>query len=215
MDNLLIALVFVVIAALSNWLQRRAQSQQQPPAKKPQPMPRPSSPMAPPARAPAAPPPVNPRRSPLETALERELKRLLGEDLPAAPPPQRPVTRPAENDEPPVILHRPPHLPRVPLPQVAAALPAPSLAPVAVPALAELSQASSRFSQAKNLHESVAERLRKVDELTNRHAPQPVMIPARLVPSPSYTILQAVRDPAAVRQAFVASLIFAPPKALE
>jgi hypothetical protein len=83
MDSLLIVLVVTVLAALSNWLQQRAQSRHEPPPdtnRPPQPRPQPRT-----RRTIPAPTAPQPRA---ESSLERELRRLLGEEIPQPPRPR-------------------------------------------------------------------------------------------------------------------------------
>ena len=85
MDSFLIALVVMAIAALSNWLQRRAQANedQVPPSP-------PSRPGSHPRPGGSTVPTGPPQRPNIDTSLERELRRLLGQE-PKPPPPARPI----------------------------------------------------------------------------------------------------------------------------
>jgi hypothetical protein len=204
MDSFLITLVVIGIAAISSWLQRRAQDQEEhtggPPS--PTPSPRPGPPPAP-GRS------RLPPRSPIPNippTLARELRRLMGEDFPTPiPPPVRPPPLT------PPVLH-PPSRPEVQvLPTPVAALPVPSLSG---PAVLRPNPAMAGFDRAQQLHESVAARLNRVDEQTQRHPHS--LLPAAAAGSAAREQIAALRrNPGAVRQAFITSLIFNHPKALE
>ncbi len=198
MDSLLVLLLVTAIAALSNWLQHRAQSKQEPPPNRPrppQPMPGPRRPTA----RPRVPMPMP------ESALERELRRLLGEDQPA-PPPVRPAV-PAAPPPPPLVSAQPAvHPPALPVPVVVAA--GTTLAKT-------FGQSAAGMQRAQQLHESVAQRLRQVDQQTEKHGG--MLGPKSAQPlSADFAVIRDLRtNPAAARQAFVASLIFGAPKGLE
>jgi hypothetical protein len=78
-----------------------------------------------------------------------------------------------------------------------------------------LAEASARVERAQQLHESITRRLRAVDEQMDKHARQP----APGLPSSGQTELSRLRnmtrDTQAIRQAFIASLVFGTPKGLE
>src|SRR4051794_5391527 len=90
MDSLFVWIIIIALAALTNWIQQRAQGRQHPPPDPTGP-PRPHLPPHPTHNQ-----PIPPRRVPqLDNSLERQLRRLLGEepDLPPQPRPA-PVTAP-------------------------------------------------------------------------------------------------------------------------
>ena len=65
------------------------------------------------------------------------------------------------------------------------------------------------YDRAQHLHETVANRLKHVDEQTEKHGPKHPRLPSPgLRPADSVTIADLSRNPEAVRQAFIASLIF-------
>jgi type IV secretory pathway VirB10-like protein len=205
MDSFLITLVIVVIAALSNWLQHRAQAQREEPPQRPDVPPRP----IPPVRR-VAPRPVDPEsRPPIETTLEREIRRLLGEE----PPPPAPAPAPPP---PPVFqdTSAPPRLDRGqrPLPPRPIVFQVPS---VVVPSQEER---STGFQRAQHLHEDVAERLRRVEALAEKHGkPRRKALTESLNgPAAGHSAIWGIRhNREAARNAFVASLVFGPPKGLE
>jgi hypothetical protein len=88
--------------------------------------------------------------------------------------------------------------------------------PAAVVAPVVLSQAQAAYDRAEQLHETVAKRLRGVDDQTEKHGPnrllRPVQPAAQQALPPIFALGQN-RDLA--RQAFVASLVFGVPKGLE
>lgn len=197
-SKLWVTLAVLALAAISNWLQHRGQSRQSGPdddASK--------HPHAPPQR-PGRPAPSRPAPVP-ESPLERELRRLFGEEVSPAPPPLAPA--------PPVrpVPAPPPKLPTAKARPETVATP-PSVQPVSV---SPLKEASAAFARAEQLHQSVAHRLRNVDENMRKH---PRASPVRQTSEsrgaiPSMAALRT--DPHAARQAFVAALIFGPPKGLE
>ena len=203
MDSFLITLVVIVIAALSNWLQHRAQAQNEQMGR-----PEPSPPLPDPRAPRTGPQPASPRPS-IETTLERELRRLLGEEPPVALPAPRPVqTEPPRR--PPVVVPKP-AAPR----QHAGPFPAsPSPLPIPTPSLAQLSQSTSAFGRAHQLHESVALQLHQVDEQTEKHGLNRLRLKSQPVAPHVSAIFDLRRNRQAARQAFVASLVFGVPKSL-
>ena len=160
MDNLLIALVIAAVAALSNWLQHRAQSSQEPPRKPDgQPPPRPT--IHPVPRRTGLPPVPGPAA---ESVLERELRRLLGGETPLPPTaPRQPP--PVSRQQHPPVVH-----PVAPRPKVApmqtrpiAPPPLPSIPPIAD----RFGKSSTAYQRAQHLQESVAEHMRQVDRHTD------------------------------------------------
>jgi hypothetical protein len=202
MDSLLIVLVVTVLAALSNWLQQRAQSRHEPPPdtnRPPQPRPQPRT-----RRTIPAPTAPQPRA---ESSLERELRRLLGEEIPQPPRPRPPL---AEPPAPPPIHPLAPH----PTALGPHRMPPPSLV-IQPPVPAEWGDPSGGFHRAQQLHESVAERLRQVDAHTESHGAErrSHALPPAL--AEAHAILGLRHNPQAARQAFIASLVFGTPKGLE
>lgn len=77
--------------------------------------------------------------------------------------------------------------------------------------LAHLKQSQESYARASHLQQSVAERLSAIDQQTSKHKPTAPEQRAR----PETKILETMRNPVMVRQAFVASFVLNPPKALE
>ena len=204
MDNLLIALVIAAIAALSNWLQHRAQSKEDE-SQSPQP-PRP-----------ATPPPMRRRLPPARpTATGRpELQRLPGQP-PAPPrlpstrgglPPLSPLGRmPAGETHPKPISVPPPVLQPAAAAAADAGLPVPRV---------QFSESAAALLRAQGLHETVAGRLHHIDQQTERPLLQAAATPGASMPGKMRSLTDIAQDREAVRQAFIASLIFARPKGLE
>ena len=73
------------------------------------------------------------------------------------------------------------------------------------------------YERASNLHANVQERMRSIREQTSTHtaAPAPSAFNRARPPRQSNVVRRLRRSRAAVREAFIASLIFAPPKAVE
>ena len=209
MDSLLIVLVVTVLAALSNWLQQRAQSRHEPPPdtnRPPQPKPQPRTRRT-------IPPPTGPQPRP-ETSLERELRRLLGEEtpLPSRPHLPEPLAPPPIHTRAPRPTASVPH--RMPSPTPPAIVIQPPV-PVIQPPVAVWGDPSGGFHRAQHLHESVAERLRQVDAHTQQHGAERHSRPLPAALAEAHTILSLRHNPQAARQAFIASLVFGTPKGME
>lgn len=215
MDSLLIMLAILAITAISSWLQRKGQREDpgslgdewktiKP--RKTEPPPQPAPPKI-------GQPTSSPRKAPPAIDWERELRRLLQGDAPtAAPPPPPPLVReepaPAPRPAPPPVVRpvKPPPM-RFPVPAVVERR-------ESGPASTILVEASSAYQKAQQLHKSVADRLREVDQAIELHkAGAPAH--TRAVPPDVRSALSMLQNPKTVRQAIIASLILAPPKALE
>jgi hypothetical protein len=81
--------------------------------------------------------------------------------------------------------------------------------PVRMPTLGQSSEAWQRGNQ---LEATVAERLRRVDELVATHPSAPVL---RAVPAELQQAIDLLRYRSSQRAAIVASIVLGPPKALE
>lgn len=123
---------------------------------------------------------------------QEELRRLL-EDKPAPPPIVRPV-------QPPPL---PPVLKRPEPPPVR------EMAEGDLEFVSPLRESSAAYTRGASLHERVSERMRTIDQQTDTHRSAP--------PLGRHARLRHgwTRNPRRVREAFVASLIFAPPVALQ
>lgn len=195
MDSLLITIVVIAIAALSNWLQQRAQRQQEQ-AKELEPD---HTPAQPGTRRTVSPPAVP--RPLAESTLERELRRLLGDDDTLTPPRQRPHAPEPPRPVPPPVVTLPPHAPQAPPPIQVASSVSQNLA---------LAQA-----RAQQLQHEAGERLRQTREQAERLRRRTAAQPVRRGPSELSGVYAISHDPEAARRAFVASLIFGLPKALK
>lgn len=203
-ESLLATLVVVIITAISSWMQKRAQDREAATRnlrRGPQPPPRirdqrsdanrPSRPVPHPAK---------------ETDWSAELRRLLDGDFNPHPlPPVLPEpVRTAEART--IIQARPTPVPR-PAP--------PTHETTKELESARLVEASTAYKKAQHLQEDASSRLEKVVEQaklrTVKEASAHHVLPSREISS----ALSLVRSPETTRQAFIASLIFGPPKALE
>lgn len=130
---------------------------------------------------------------------QEELRRILQGEAPAAPaPPKIPPPPPAQQP----VRRRPAVSPR--------AEPEPSEGTVEFPS--PLKESSTAYSRAANLQGRVERRLRAVDEQTTTH---PKSKTAQPVSSPGAVVIRRwTRNRESLREAFIASLIFAPPVAL-
>ena len=219
-DNIWVMLAVVVISALSSWFQSRNKKDGQP-----QPwggedeetyrQQRTGS------TSPSAPNPNQPSN------WEEELKRLLEGKPPldgtvSAPPPP----------PPPIIRRTPPPVP-APVSRESVGIDEESIAsressspwkdtsldslPEPTKPLATLGKSTHAYHRATHLHETVAARMRHVDEQTEKHgkplhAPVPL---ARGINTDARAVVALLRQPATARQALLASFVLAPPKALQ
>jgi hypothetical protein len=78
-----------------------------------------------------------------------------------------------------------------------------------------LEQSATAFQRARQLHETVGERLRHVDEMTERHLRTAPTVRHRDLSPEVAQVLRQFRSPRAARQAILASIILGPPKSLE
>ncbi len=221
MDSLLITLVVVAIAALSNWLQHRAQARDEAP---PEPGPKPPSdrgaqppvPIPPRSRRMGTPQPGGPRpeREPrrAETDWEEVVRRFLGGETIAPPPVQPRTPRQAPTPAPPPIQGPVP--PIRPQPVIVVSPSGPAYSAPSTPVLARPPEHESAYGKALHLHETVAKRLREVH--THRDPPRPAPVGTRRPERPEVSLIHKIRrDPGVAREAFVASLVFGHPKGLE
>lgn len=205
-DSLLVLVVFVVLGAISNWLQRKRQGGG-------------SEPAAPADSAPAAPRrqprPVTPAGDsvPAEPAgWEEELRRLLGGEVVTAPPPPVVIAPKARSTPAP---------PRVP---VAEAYEPIQTAPLhraeeriehalehkVFQPLPTLQESAQTFLQASHLDDQVKEHMRQVT-----HHPVGLTHVLRKAVTPTAAeALALVRNPRTIRAAMVAATILGPPKSL-
>jgi len=189
-DSPWVIAAIVIGSAIANWLAKRRQEKQ--------------------ARnhpEGEAPPPAS--RTPTgEFNLEETLRRLMGEEPPSpAPPPLipplgrrdlPPVQTPTENKPLPPEWIRQPARPAAP-----ALRPPIAMAPVSVTAR----EASLEIEQAEQRFEQLTEQVRRPATVVTHTRQRPVRSGSRST--------SRWRDVRSVRRAFVASLVFAPPKSFE
>jgi hypothetical protein len=138
-----------------------------------------------------------------------------------APPPQPSPARPApvilapqRRTTPPIPGSRPPPPPIV-------RTTAPPRPPIVVPEregptgveLAKLTKSRESYARAATLQQMVAQRLSAIDQQTATH--KPTAPKSHAPPATSGHILRTMRNPTTARQAFLASFVLNPPKALE
>jgi hypothetical protein len=223
LDSALILLILAIVSAVASWLKKRGQvgelldtlDEEPRPTQRPLP-PRPppvpgQAPPAPPRQA--APPPAPPKALDWEEALRRLLQ---GEPVEAPPPRPAPAPPP-----PPPVIASPPARPVAP---AAHAQPKPVLKPAPAvvmeeekpkPALAHLTAAATAYERAAHIDQLVQQRLHRAERRTAQPTPA---APKQHSRGPSNEVAQTLtllRQPRTARQAVIASVIFAPPKALE
>ena len=221
-DNIWVMLAVVVISAVSSWLQSRNKKEGQP-----QPWGGEDDETYRQQRTGSgSSPPPNPNQ-PLNW--EEELKRLLDGKPPldgtaGTPPPPPPPT--------PVIRRTPPPVPE-PVSRESEGIDEESIAsressspwqetaldslPEPNKPLTTLGKSTHAYQRATQLHETVAARMRHVDEQTEKHG-KPLLAPVpigRAINVDARAVVALLRQPATVRQALIASFVLAPPKALE
>lgn len=223
-DNIWVMLAIVVISAISSWLQKRNEKNNQPEPwggeddetyRQQQQQRSGGSPSAP-----------NPNQ-PLNW--EEELKRLLEGKPPldgtagTPPPPPPPVIR---REVPPplpkTVARESEGIDEESLPSRESSSPWQDTSLDSQPAptkpLAHLEQTTQAYHRATQLHETVAAHLRRVDEQTEKHgkplaAPRPIRRDAGS--ADARAVVALLRRPSTARQALIASFVLAPPKALE
>lgn len=187
-DSPWILLVLVIFSALANWISKRReqkQAEQQPKSDEP---------------APASGKPAE------EFNLEETLRRLMGEEPPAATPAPPPLPRPARGELRPAPTWQEEE-PLRPEPQTIPGLRPPIIAVAEASGTTTATAISAEQAQAARRFEQLNEQ--------GRH-PATVVGHGRGYRSAAGQRDAAQwRNPRRARQAFVASLIFAPPKGLE
>lgn len=185
-DNPWVVAVIVIVGALANWLSKRRQEKQ------------------------AGQPPEGDEPSPSsgkppgEFSLEETLRRLMGEEPPAPRPAPPPIPGAAQGELPPA----PDWEEEEPLQPVS-----PTVPPMRPPLIA-VSQASVTTTAVSEQQEQAARRFEQLNE-QGRH-PATVVGHGRGHRSRAARRAASLwRDPRSARQAFVASMVFAPPKSLE
>ena len=185
-DNPWLVAVIVIVGALANWLSKRRQEKQAgPPTEGDEPSPTSGKP-------------------PGEFNLEETLRRLMGEEPPAplsAPPP---IPRAAQGELPPVP-DWPEEEPFQPERQ--------DVPPLRPPPIA-VEPASITTTTVSRQQEQAARRFEQLNE-QGRHPPTVVGQGHRYRSPAGKRAASLWRDPRSARRAFVASLVFGPPKGLE
>ncbi len=208
MDNSLIAmLVIVALSAISNWMQKRSQAQEQGPTGRDQRPTRPASPPHPPTQPPRT------RQADSDTSSEpdweRDIRRLFEGDAPQTPPPfpqMPPVLQTASPTAPPRSSPPAPRSISTPSERIPGSTEGPSIT------LINLTESEEAYRQASHLHEKTAAHLRRVTSRTRQpRAAEPTLHRHRSS-SEVHAAAALVRDPKTVRQAVIASMILESPK---
>lgn len=237
--QLLAALIFLIISAVAQGFQKRAQSRRRAgPSTGSDPLPTDDLPS--PSRQPPIPPFVSPG---VPDQWEAQLRRIL--QIPDAPPPETPpprtplespaIPRTSRSSRPPAPSSTDEELfpgessptPHRPLATFDESASAQSRAAEAVSRAdrhwasgGNLPSAAAAADRAAHLSDRVAARLRSALDRVDAPGTTPPSLPPhhqprRLSSTPRVPFRTAFRDRALVRQAFVASLVFGPPKGLE
>jgi len=211
-ESLLVFAAFILLSSIANWVKRRGGGKDADPWPTPTEVPAPRRPTQ---RTTTQPPPtpVDVPQPAKRFDWEQELRRLLGEEEPpkpesASPPPLPPVVartlKPATPPTPfpriPSVLENIPVEETPHVEQTARAYP-----------LTRMAEARQDFKRASHLSAQVVERMHQVDEHVAHH-----LIKSRTtIPSQTAELVRVLRQPRSARQAFVTSLVFGPPKALD
>ena len=207
MEQLIIFLLFVVASIVSGIIQKKKKADEEAAQREleqsvgPRPAQTPSQPTA-------QPPLTRWPRSAQEW--QEQLRKMVGEN---APPVIKPVTKPATKPvvTKPVVVSQQRPAPQT-RPIVAKILPPIEKSEGDLEFRSPLRESASAYQRASSLQTKVEERLRAVDQQTSAHRPAPVTRSTR----GTNQIIRKLRNrPSALREAFVASLIFSPPKSLE
>ena len=203
MDSLLGTLAVLVIMAISSWLQKKAETQQRPGPPGSGQRPKPALLNQPPPPAGSGQP--GPSR---KSDWQEELRRLLEGDAPPVQPPPPMVVQETRHPVAPVVISLPRH--SAP-PKLAPALDEEEEGPLT----SRLTDAAHAYRKAQQLHEETAGKLQQIADQARQHRPGKAA-GRRAGRSPEIaSAISLVRNPASVRQAFVASIIFSAPKGLE
>jgi hypothetical protein len=157
---------------------------------------------------------------------EEELRRLLGGEPTVARPPPVPAPQPSPPPIRPVVIQAPrPVLVPTPVsgaPPIVKPIP-PTLAGTAMAEaekrvevqLSSLKESVTAYQRASHLQEQVMERLKHVEEMTERHAASAPTAHRPNVSADAVQTIALIRNRNTVRQVVIASLIFGTPKSLE
>ena len=188
-DNPWLVVVIFLVSALADWLSKRRKAAQEP---------HPSE---------AEVPPPSPAKPQGETSVEEALRRLVGEEPVAQAPTPPPILREAGNELPPVQTWRE----EQPFQTAKQTVP-PLRSPIAV---ATANAITAELIEEQQEHEQAARHFEQLNE-QGRH---PAMVhthrAGRRSRADRRQAALAWRNPQRARDAFIASLVFAPPKGLE
>jgi hypothetical protein len=198
MEQLIIFLLFVVASIVSSIIQKKKKTEEEAATRRELPQRPGASPRPGPPAGPARPAVARWPRTALEW--QEQLRKMVEEN---APPMIKPV----------IVAEK-----RTTAPPPMRPAPAPLVRPVEIAEgdvvfKSPLHESTSAYTRAANLQAKVEERLRAVDQRTATHRPA---MPHRAAAHPASQVLRKLRRrPAALREAFIASLIFSTPKSLE
>ena len=210
-ESLLVFAAFILLSSIANWLKRRRGGKETDAWPAETDVPAPRRPIQPtttrPPPAPAVPQPAK------RFDWEQELRRLLGEEEPPKPQPAAPPPLPPVVARTPKPAPAPSSFPRIPsvlekidvektpnLEQATRVFP-----------LTRMAESQQDFQKASQMSAQVAERMHQVDEHVAHHA----IRHRTTVSSQTAELVRVLRQPRTARQAFAASLVFGPPKALD
>jgi hypothetical protein len=186
MEQLVIFLLFVVASIVSSIIQKKKKAEEEA-AHRNAPVP-----------AGTKPPVTRWPRSAQEW--QEQLRKMVEENAP--PVIKKPATAPAQRGTVPPLTR----------PIAVKVLP-PEKSEGDIELKSPLRDSVSAYKRAANLHDKVGERLRAVDQQTTTHR---AAVPRRAGASHAAVFARSLRRrPAALRDAFISSVIFSPPKSLE
>ncbi len=202
MEQLVIFLLFIVASIVSSIIQKKKKAEEEEAARREMERSLPGEPARPsPSPTPSQPPVVRWPRSAQDW--QEQLRKMLEE---SAPPVIKPVIKPVVVPE-----KRPPQAGAKPIP-VKVVLPA-EKSEGEFESRSPLRESASAHQRAASLHARVEDRLRAVDARTAAARPNQ---PHRRGERSTHAVVRNIRQrPAALREAFIASLIFSRPKSLE
>lgn len=217
MESLIATIVILLLSALANWAQKRAESQDSSP---PIPPPKPRQPRAAPhpSRPQPQPQPPSPKARPSlpQFDLEEKLRRLLQgepEMPPSEPPPIIRTERPASAPRP-IVVSKP-----LPAPRTEPARPAPVSGrpfveePEGGALQTEVTEAAAAYQRAQHLHEATAQRLKEVTERGKQHRAGAGA--ERLLNTEIADAVALLRSRQGIRKAMIASIVLGSPLALQ
>src|SRR5688572_3200449 len=208
MEQLVIFLLFVVASIVSGIIQKKKKADEEAARRELEQSVGPRSAQTSPSQPTTQPPVTRWPRSAQEW--QEQLRKMVEEN---APPVIKPVSKPTAK---PVVIKPVVVSQQRPAPQarpiVAKILPPIEKSEGDLEFKSPLRESASAYERASSLQTKVEERFRAIDKQTSTHRPTPASRPTR----PANQIIRKLRKrPSALREAFVASLIFSPPKSLE